>query len=233
MDAFVTAHIAADGAANGPVTMGVLHAPGPSVLLPLADAFTICDAYHCSVLGPTDPNRVMSISATIDPAGVAGGPYSKPYTGDRQTHYGQFEWTTMPERLSAAGISWKVYNDPTSLSELSPFPYFKAFAEPSTAAQAEMAALALAPRTRRRSRPTSRRELSRRFHGSCRPWRSASTPRRRRNTASISSNRSSRRWYPTPTSGARRCSSSCTTRTADSSTTFHLRLPRRGPPVNT
>lgn len=23
----------------------------------LADAFTICDAYHCSVLGPTDPNR--------------------------------------------------------------------------------------------------------------------------------------------------------------------------------
>jgi phospholipase C len=23
----------------------------------LADAFTICDAYHCSVMGPTDPNR--------------------------------------------------------------------------------------------------------------------------------------------------------------------------------
>jgi phospholipase C len=23
----------------------------------LADAFTICDAYHCSLLGPTDPNR--------------------------------------------------------------------------------------------------------------------------------------------------------------------------------
>src|SRR6266850_6090627 len=23
----------------------------------LADAFTICDAYHCSLMGPTDPNR--------------------------------------------------------------------------------------------------------------------------------------------------------------------------------
>ena len=23
----------------------------------LADAFTICDAYYCSVKGPTDPNR--------------------------------------------------------------------------------------------------------------------------------------------------------------------------------
>jgi len=23
----------------------------------LADAFTVCDAYHCSFLGPTDPNR--------------------------------------------------------------------------------------------------------------------------------------------------------------------------------
>ena len=23
----------------------------------LADAFTVCDAYHCSMLGPTDPNR--------------------------------------------------------------------------------------------------------------------------------------------------------------------------------
>ena len=40
----------------------------------LADAFTICDGYHCSVLGPTDPNRLMAFSAWIDPAGVAGGP---------------------------------------------------------------------------------------------------------------------------------------------------------------
>ena len=40
----------------------------------LADAFTICDRYHCSVLGPTDPNRIMLMSGTIDPEGTRGGP---------------------------------------------------------------------------------------------------------------------------------------------------------------
>ena len=40
----------------------------------LADAFTVCDGYHCSVLGPTDPNRLMAMSASIDPDGAHGGP---------------------------------------------------------------------------------------------------------------------------------------------------------------
>ena len=40
----------------------------------LADAFTICDGYHCSVLGPTWPNRLYLMTGQIDPAGVAGGP---------------------------------------------------------------------------------------------------------------------------------------------------------------
>ena len=143
MDAFVTAHLAADGASNGPVTMGYFTRKDLAFYYALADAFTICDGYHCSVLGPTDPNRVMSISATIDPAGVAGGPCLVTQTSERQLDYGTFTWTTMPEQLSAAGVSWKVYNDPTALSELSPFPYFKTFYEPSTPAQIEMAAQAL------------------------------------------------------------------------------------------
>jgi phospholipase C len=64
-------------------------------------------------------------------------------TGERQADYGTFTWTTMPEQLSAAGVSWKVYNDPTALFELSPFPYFKTFYEPSTPAEVEMSAQAL------------------------------------------------------------------------------------------
>ena len=40
----------------------------------LADAFTLCDNYHAPVFGPSDPNQHMAMSATIDPAGVAGGP---------------------------------------------------------------------------------------------------------------------------------------------------------------
>ena len=30
----------------------------------LADAFTICDAYHCSIFGPTNPNRLFLFSGT-------------------------------------------------------------------------------------------------------------------------------------------------------------------------
>ena len=143
MDAFITAHLAADGDSNGPVTMGYFTRKDLAFYYALADAFTICDGYYCSVLGPTDPNRVMSISATIDPAGVAGGPCLVTQTSERQAQYGTFTWTTMPEQLSAAGITWKVYNDPTALLELSPFPYFKTFVEPSTPAETEMAAQAL------------------------------------------------------------------------------------------
>ena len=33
-----------------------------------------CDSYHCSVLGPTHPNRLMQMSGTIDPGGGHGGP---------------------------------------------------------------------------------------------------------------------------------------------------------------
>jgi phospholipase C len=73
----------------------------------LADAFTICDGYHCSVLSETDPNRLYALSGTIDPDGHAGGPaytnVTTPFTRS---------WTTMPERLEAAGITWKTYNPP-------------------------------------------------------------------------------------------------------------------------
>jgi phospholipase C len=143
MDAFLTQHILNDGAENGPVTMGYFAHADLAFYYALADAFTICDGYHCSVLGPTDPNRVMSISGSLDPAGVAGGPCLVTQTSERQIDYGTFTWTTMPEQLSAAGVSWKVYNDPTALFELSPFPYFKTFYEPSTSAEIEMSAQAL------------------------------------------------------------------------------------------
>ena len=82
----------------------------------LADAFTVCDGYFCSVLGPTDPNRLMSMSATIDPAGSAGRPGGARPSRDRLAEYGKLSWETMPERLLAAGVSWKVYNDPLGLS---------------------------------------------------------------------------------------------------------------------
>ena len=71
-------HRAATTGRERPVTMGYFTRDDLAFYYALADAFRICDGYHCSVLGPTDPNRVMSISATIDPAGSPGARSSRP-----------------------------------------------------------------------------------------------------------------------------------------------------------
>jgi phospholipase C len=72
----------------------------------LADAFTVCDRYHSSVLGPTNPNRIMSLSGTADASGTRGGPVV-----DNRRHDGELHWTSYPERLEAAGITWFVYQE--------------------------------------------------------------------------------------------------------------------------
>jgi phospholipase C len=75
----------------------------------LADAFTIGDAYHCSVMGPTGPNRLCALSGTVDPDGRRGGPMF-----DNSAAQFNLGWPTMPERLETAGVSWKTYNPPGS-----------------------------------------------------------------------------------------------------------------------
>jgi phospholipase C len=64
---------------------------------------------------------------------------------DRIAHYGKLGWETMPERLQAAGISWKVYNHPLAELALSPLPYFKAFTDPFSVTGFELTSRALAP----------------------------------------------------------------------------------------
>jgi len=115
MDAFMTAHLSSDGATNGPVTMGYYTDNELGFYYALANAFTACDGYFCSVLGPTDPNRLMGMSASIDPNGTNGGPVVVTFS-DRVAEYGSLSWETMPEALLKAGVSWKVYNDPTGLT---------------------------------------------------------------------------------------------------------------------
>ena len=144
MDAFVQAHLEADGDANFVATMGYFTRSELSFYYALADAFTICDAYHCSVLGPTDPNRVMALSGTIDPTGAGGGPVLVTQTTGRPQQYGTFDWTTMPEQLLDAGVTWKVYNDPTGLALFNPLPYFKAYTEETTRGQ-QLQQQAIAP----------------------------------------------------------------------------------------
>jgi phospholipase C len=70
----------------------------------LADAFTVCDAYHCSFLGSTDPNRYYMWTGYTGNDGSGGGPV----LANDELGYG---WTTYPERLEEAGVSWKIYQD--------------------------------------------------------------------------------------------------------------------------
>src|SRR5277367_505982 len=144
MNSFITSHLATDGDNNGPVTMGYFTRAELPFYHALADAFTICDGYHCSVLGPTDPNRLMAFSAWIDPAGAAGGPVITT-ASDRLAMTGTLNWETMPEALQKAGVSWKVYNDPTGRLGLDVLPYFKHFSDPFSLTDLELIAKGITP----------------------------------------------------------------------------------------
>jgi phospholipase C len=89
---------------SAPLTMGYLTRADLPFYYALADAFTICDGYHASVMGPTHPNRYFLMTGTIDVAGKHGGPA----TNNKGKLY---SWETYPERLERAGITWRIYYD--------------------------------------------------------------------------------------------------------------------------
>lgn len=95
----------------------------------LAEAFTICDAYHCSFHGGTNPNRLFIWTATNDPSGRANGPaIDNSYDNfvDPFGH-GGYRWGTYPERLQAAGVSFQIYQDMADNFEDNPLPGFQAY----------------------------------------------------------------------------------------------------------
>ena len=85
-------------ARNGPLTMGYYTSSDIPFYYELAQNFTICDNYFCSVLGPTHPNRLMQMTGTIDPGGTAGGPILAT-SSDRDLEF-TCSWPTMPEVLT-------------------------------------------------------------------------------------------------------------------------------------
>ena len=90
--------------AKGTATMAYLQRQDALFHYALADAFTICDAYYCSFIGNTDPNRYYMWTGWTGNDGAGGGPVL--YNDELG-----YDWMTYPERLEAAGISWKVYQD--------------------------------------------------------------------------------------------------------------------------
>lgn len=105
MDNWLPAHRKADGV-NGPYVMGYYTREDIPFQFALAEAFTICDEYHCSVFGPTWPNRMYWMTGMIDPESTGGGPII-----DNTSPKEGYGWTTYAERLEAAGVSWQVYQE--------------------------------------------------------------------------------------------------------------------------
>ncbi|HUZ30418.1 MAG TPA: alkaline phosphatase family protein [Solirubrobacteraceae bacterium] len=96
----------------------------------LAREYTLCDMYFSSVIGPTESNRLYSVSATLDPDGRHGGPCLATHfnafyglSGPGPKYFGRpwaYHWTTMPEQLEARGITWKSYTQPLELRDPGP-----------------------------------------------------------------------------------------------------------------
>jgi phospholipase C len=113
MDGWMRAHIAADGPRLAPYTIGYHTQEDLPFHWALAKAFTILDNYHCSVLGPTMPNRLMWSTGGIDPQGLAGGPFL-----ETAMNYMGLTYETGAETLYKAGISVKQYNCDGRFDEL-------------------------------------------------------------------------------------------------------------------
>ncbi|WP_175998996.1 phosphocholine-specific phospholipase C [Burkholderia stabilis] len=83
----------------------------------LADAFTVCDNYFCSIPGNTHPNRMYLMTGMVDPLGTGGGPLldNTDYIDNQfdKIQLPPFSWKTYPERLEQAGISWQIYQQGT------------------------------------------------------------------------------------------------------------------------
>lgn len=109
----------------------------------LADAFTICDAYHCSTMTQTYPNRLHLFTGCNGGGAVGGDPQMQNYgedetpsadmATDRPLDPNAYNWTTYAERLQAAGVSWKVYQEYDNFGDnlLSVFPPFRPCAKDS------------------------------------------------------------------------------------------------------
>jgi phospholipase C len=105
MDGWLLTHLASDGDANGSFTMGYYTGEDIPFHWALAKAFTLADSYHCSVMGPTDTNRLFWEEGGIDPQGKAGGPVIE--TGGVR----DLTYESGPETLYKAGISYKFYQN--------------------------------------------------------------------------------------------------------------------------
>jgi phospholipase C len=102
---------------KGPTAMSYMTRQDIPYHYALADAFTVADAYHSSIMGPTNPNRCYLWTGCVGNVnylgnggtdGLGAGPVTSNGLSINNAYY---VWETFPEVLQAAGISWKIYQD--------------------------------------------------------------------------------------------------------------------------
>ena len=104
-------------ARQGPMAMSYMTRADIPYHHALADAFTVGDAYHCSVLGPTNPNRDYLFTGCIGNVNYLGSGGTDGHGAGPVTYNGlsvngkYFVWETLPEVLQAARVTWKFYQD--------------------------------------------------------------------------------------------------------------------------
>jgi phospholipase C len=102
---------------NGPMTMSYMTREDIPYHYALADAFTVADNYHLSIMGPTNPNRMYLWTGCVGNVNYLGrggtdGQGAGPATANGLSpNNAPWVWKTFPEVLQNAGISWKVYQD--------------------------------------------------------------------------------------------------------------------------
>jgi len=112
-------------AKGGLTTLGYLNRSDIPFQYALADTYTVGDAYHCSVLCATGPNRTYLFSGTID----AQKKFSDFVAYDGGDELGKnLLWESYAETLQKAGVSWHVYQCADDYGD-NGLEYFKSFAQ--------------------------------------------------------------------------------------------------------
>ncbi len=121
---------------KGPLTMAHLTRADIPFYYALADQFTICDDYHCSLQGPTGPNRLFHFTGSnglsVRQEGVYcvtnGGCDDNPGAdmAKDDPNFAGLPWRTYAGRLEDAGVSWRVYQELANYSD-NPLGYFREF----------------------------------------------------------------------------------------------------------
>ncbi|CDG19458.1 phosphocholine-specific phospholipase C [Xenorhabdus doucetiae] len=91
-----------------PTSMGYYRQTELPYQFALANTFTLCDAYHCSIHAGTDPNRLFHWTGTNGPSAADVAAVNNEWDSPGSPEVG-YTWETYPERLEENGISWKVY----------------------------------------------------------------------------------------------------------------------------